>query len=39
MSDDYLDYTIFLDKSEEIVRNKFRSYDEIKNFVRKNYEL
>ncbi|WP_088815593.1 MULTISPECIES: hypothetical protein [Listeria] len=37
-SDDYLDYTIYLDKSEQISHNKFHSYKEIKDFVRKNYE-
>lgn len=37
-SDDYLDYTIYLDKSERISHNKFHSYKEIKDFVRENYE-
>lgn len=37
-SDDYLDYTIYLDKSEQISHNKFHSYKEIKDFVRENYE-
>ncbi|MFD1901148.1 hypothetical protein [Enterococcus termitis] len=37
-SDDYLDYTIYLDNSEQISHNKFRTYKEIKDFVRENYE-
>lgn len=37
-SDDYLIYTIYLDKSKKVSHNKFHSYKEMKDFVRENYE-
>lgn len=37
-SDSHLEYTIYLDRSGEIIHNKFHSYKKIKNFIRENYE-